>query len=410
MRKFAWLLLTSGLILLALTNAGLISSGEECLFSLSRHLPPISPSTAFVDVAVIPMDRERIIEGQTVIVRAWVIKAIGNTDQVEVPLEAFIVDGRGRYLMPGLADMHVHVEYPNDLLLFVANGVTTVRNMWGNTGKKLAIGLPDQLELRRLIAQGELLGPMIYTAGPVMEGSPAFHPLAEVFDSPEAARESVAWQKAQGYDFIKVYDHLSPEVYEAILDEAKQQQMPVVGHVPFAVGLDGVLASGQLTIEHLTGYIDPDAVEFIIPDDQRDEYAARTRQAGVWNCVTLVEYPKSKQPPEGFQRLQNQPGMAYLSPFTRTALPFHILHGVEESHLRGRRLRGASGGTRPPNGESFTRGRRGDPARHGCGAGIPPARFFHPRGAGLARGGRADPVRSIGRRDARRGDRDGARG
>ena len=75
----------------------------------------------------------------------------------------------------------------------------------------------------------------------------------------------------------------------------------------------------------MTGYIDPDAVEFLIPEDQLDEYAAKTRDAGVWNVVTLSEYPKSKETPEGFERLQNQPGMAYVSPFTRMFSPFLYL-------------------------------------------------------------------------------------
>jgi imidazolonepropionase-like amidohydrolase len=158
-----------------------------------------------------------------------------------------------------------------------------------------------------------------------MEGSPSFHPLAEVFDTPDAARESVEWQASQGYDFVKVYDHLTPETYQAIIETARENEIPVFGHVPFAIGLDGVLASGQTTIEHLTGYIDPDAAEFIIPEDQLDEYAVKTLEAGVWNCVTLSEYPKSKETPEGFERLQNQPGMAYVSPGTRMFSPFLYL-------------------------------------------------------------------------------------
>lgn len=316
------LLLVSGLGLLYLTNAGILSFDKPYIFRLSSELPAINPLVAFTNVSLIPMDSERVLEDQTILVSDGVIKAIGASDQIEIPDAAVIVDGRGKYLMPGLVDMHVHIEDENDLLLLVANGVTGVRNLWGNTGKKLRLGMPDQLELRRQIEQGRLLGPTIYTTGPVMEGEPSFHPVAEVFSSPQAAAQSVAWQKTQGYDFIKVYDHLSAEVYRAILDAARANGLPVVGHVPFAVGLENVLSGGQQTIEHLTGYIDPDAVEFIIPQDQLDEYAVKTRQAGVWNCVTLSEYPKSKETPEGFKRLQNQPGMVYVSPGKRLLWPF----------------------------------------------------------------------------------------
>ena len=190
-------------------------------------------------------------------------------------------------------------------------------------------------ELRHGIEDGTIFGPTIYTAGPVMEGSPASHPLMEVYETPESARESVAWQVEQGYDFIKVYDHLKPEVYRAIMETADQEGIEVVGHVPFAVGLDNVLDSGQVTIEHLTGYIDPDKVEFLIPADQLDEYAQKTREASVWNCATLSYYPKSKQTPEGFQRLQDQAGIDYLSPGTRLFSPFLYMMSARSHSYQG---------------------------------------------------------------------------
>ena len=329
------LLLVIGLGLLYLTNTGVLSSDKSYIYKLSGEMPAANPLVAFVNVNVVPMDSERVLEDQTVIVRDGAIEAIGSSDQVEAPAEALIVDGRGKYLMPGLVDMHVHIMFEDDMLLWVANGVTSVRNMWGNTGKALQFGFPDQLALRKQIEQGALFGPTIYTAGPVMEGSPAFHPLAEPFDTPEAARESVAWQKAQGYDFIKVYDHLSPETYQAIIEAARENDIPVIGHVPFAVGLDNALASGQQTIEHLTGYIDPDAVKFIVPENQLDVYAVKTREGGVWNTVTLSEYPKSKQTPEGIERLKNQPGIIYYSPFWNLFTPFFYKMSGESHTYQG---------------------------------------------------------------------------
>jgi len=328
---FSGLLLALGLGLLYLTNTGVISFDKPYVYKLSSEMPAKETLVAFSNVNVVPMDSERVLENQAVIVRDGIIETIGSSDQIEVPSGALIVDGRGKYLIPGLVDMHVHIQFEDDMLLWVANGVTSVRNMWGNTGKMLQFGFPDQLDLRKQIDLGALFGPTIYTAGPVMEGSPTFHPLAEVFDTPEAARESVVWQKTQGYDFIKVYDHLSPEAYQAIIEAARENDIPVVGHVPFAVGLDGVLASGQLTIEHLTGYIDPDAVKFIIPEDQLDEYAVKTHEAHVWNAVTLSEYPKSKETPEEVERLKNQPGMSYVSPGTKIFTPF-LYYMASQSH------------------------------------------------------------------------------
>jgi imidazolonepropionase-like amidohydrolase len=321
-RVLAFLFLLASLGLLYLTNTGILSSDKPYIYELSNELPAANPLVAFVNVNVVPMDRERVLKNQTVVVRDGAIETIGNGEQVQVLDEALIVDGQGKYLVPGLVDMHVHIQFEDDMLLWVANGVTSVRNMWGHTGKMLQFGFPDQLALRKQIEQGTLFGPTIYTSGPSMEGSPSFHPMAEVFDTPEAARESVVWQKARGYDFIKVYDHLSPEVYQAILGAAYENDMPVVGHVPLAVGLDNVLAGGQQTIEHLSGYVDPDAVAFIIPQDRLDEYAVKTREARVWNVVTLTEYPRSKETPEGVERLENQPGTVYYSPAWKLFAPF----------------------------------------------------------------------------------------
>lgn len=331
MNKWTVTLLIAGILLAIFTNTGLLSFRKQYIYRLSETISAAAPVTAFADVTVIPMDRERVLEHQTVIVRDGMIEQIGDLGQIETPADATVIDGRGKYLMPGLVDMHVHVEYPNDLLLFVANGVTSVRNMWGNTDKKLWLGLPDQLEMKQQILERKLFGPTIYTAGPIMEGKPANHPLMESFTSPQEAAQAVARQKSLGYDFIKVYDHLSPDVYEAILAAAKEQSIPVVGHVPFSVGLDRALISGLTTIEHLTGYVDADAVKFLIPEDQLEDYAVRTRDAGVWNCVTLTEYPKSKQTPEMFEQLQHQPGMIYQSPSTRLLSPF-MYYMAAQSH------------------------------------------------------------------------------
>jgi imidazolonepropionase-like amidohydrolase len=310
------ILFVAGLGLLVLTNSGFLSFRKPYIVRKSPDLRPENTLVALVNVNVVPMDRERILENQTVIVRDGVIERIGDSGQVDVPEGALVIEGKDRYLMPGLVDMHVHVKEENDPLLFVANGVTTVRDMWGTTGFLLRLGFPDQLVLREQIAQGQLLGPTMYVAGPIMEASPPAMPFMPVFETPEEAEESVAWQAAQGYDFVKVYDRLSVETYRAILRTAEEQSLPVIGHTPFQVGLDGVLAGGQVSIEHLTGYLDPDAADFIIPEDELAIYAEMTRESGVWNCPTIGIYQKLV-PDEQVGELERQPGMEYVSPRMR---------------------------------------------------------------------------------------------
>jgi imidazolonepropionase-like amidohydrolase len=310
------ILFVAGLGLLVLTNSGFLSFSKPYILQKSPDLRPENTLVAFVNVNVVPMDREHILGNQTVIVRDGIFERIGDSGQVDVPGGALVVEGEGKYLMPWLADMHVHIKEENDLLLFVANGVTTVRDLWGTTGMLLGLGFPDQLVLREQINQGQLFGPTIYAAGPVMEAPPPAMPFMPVFETPEEAVESVAWQAAQGYDFVKVYDHLNVETYRAILRAAQEYGMPVIGHAPKQVGLEGVLAGGQVSIEHLTGYIDPDAADFVIPETKLATSAEVTREAGVWNCPTIGIYQKLV-PDEEIAQVERQPGMEYVSPRMR---------------------------------------------------------------------------------------------
>ncbi|CAG0946538.1 D-hydantoinase/dihydropyrimidinase [Anaerolineae bacterium] len=326
-----------GLALLALTNLGLLTFRAPYVESIPTQ--SAHPAIAFTNVNVVPMDRERVLQNQTVLVRNGVIEKIG--ERLDVPTDALTIDGTNKYLMPGLVDMHVHLQDKNDLILLAANGVTTVRNMWGNTDVMLRLGMPDQLQLREQIKQGKLFGPTIYTTGPVMEGDPSNHPLMSVFRTPQEAEQSVAWQKAQGYDFVKVYDHLNLETYRAIVRAAKQNGIPVVGHVPKAGGIDEVLTSGQVTIEHLQGYIDADAAEFLIAPERIAEYANKTRAAGVWNAPTLALYPKNSLPPEEIAKLEKQVAMKYTSPSAQ--LTTRILY---DQMSQGHTYKGADYATR----------------------------------------------------------------
>jgi imidazolonepropionase-like amidohydrolase len=201
------------------------------------------------------------------------------------------------------------------LLLFLANGVTTVRDMWGNA---------ERLAWRAAIERGEVLGPTIYTSGPIIDGNPPWIEGSVVVETAEEAEREVAEEKADGYDFLKVYDLLSKDAYLAIVEAAKTHEIPVVGHVPDAVGLSGVLAAGQASIEHLRGYAavlaaDSEKVthgseDWAMADTSKMRgLAEATRVAGVWNCPTLVVGQKWVQP--AAQRiLFEDPRMRFIAP------------------------------------------------------------------------------------------------
>lgn len=213
-----------------------------------------SATVAFVDVNVIPMDKERLMPHQTVIVRNGVIVEIGDVRKIKIPTGAQRIDGTGKFLIPGLTDMHVHLftddEFPDSLAedefkIMIAYGVTTIR---------LMIGTPEQLVLRGKSARGEILAPTIYAASPHFTGRK--QPNAHVVTTEAEARAAVIKSKQDGYDYIKVTTYLKPEVYEAIVDEARKQNIRVVGHADSRhIGLTRALKAGQ-QIEHLDSYLE----------------------------------------------------------------------------------------------------------------------------------------------------------
>jgi imidazolonepropionase-like amidohydrolase len=253
--------------------------------------------TVFTDVAVVPMDRDRILEHRNVVVRDGRIAAIGAE---EPPEGATVIDGRGRFLMPGLADLHVHCWYEEELLLFLANGVTTVRNTWGK---------PMHLRWRDEIERGERLGPVFFTTGDITDGRPPVWQGSTGVASAEEARTVVAAQARDGYREVKIYDRLSLEAYEAVLEEARGRGLRVTGHVPDAVGIDRALGR-QDCIEHLDGYFH---LFTRWEETLAKELARRTAAAGTWNCPTLVVYEKVVAPDEA-ERLRARPEMRYVPP------------------------------------------------------------------------------------------------
>ncbi len=306
---------------------------------------------AFVDVNVVPMDRERILPGRTVIVRGGRIVKIEPAETMHVPKNAHRIDGRGKYLMPGLADMHVHILSVDQLTLFVANGVTTVRNM---------VGTPVHLFWRDQIGKGDLLGPTIYTAGPMIDGSPpAFPFFSAVVKTPKQARRVVAVQKEAGYDFIKVFNGVPKDAYEALMEAAQTSDMQVVGHVPRTVGIERALAAGQRSLEHLIGYetyleradsptagkmdFDSRGLAWHYLDEGRiADIVSKTREAGAWNCPTLTVHLMRLTRPEARREL-NLPHMKYVNPGLRTAWLLRsrgVSENVVESIRQGRRGRG----------------------------------------------------------------------
>jgi imidazolonepropionase-like amidohydrolase len=204
-------------------------------------------SIAFVDVTVIPMTATgpRALERQTVVVRDGKIAELGATARVRVPDGARRVDARGKFLIPGLAEMHGHVPQQagemaeRTLFLYVSQGVTTVRGM---------LGAPYHLQMREAVRRGELLGPTLVLAGPAMGGN--------AVGTPATAERLVRQYKQQGFDLLKVHEGLSEDVYDAIVRTAREVGMPWGGHVSDLVGLKHALEAKQSTVDHLDNFVE----------------------------------------------------------------------------------------------------------------------------------------------------------
>ena len=242
---------------------------------------------AFENVTVIPMDSERSLTDQTVVVRDGRIAEIGASGSVQVAADALLIDGRGRYLTPGLAEMHAVLPPEDDplrtlvleetLFLYLANGITTIRAMEGS---------PYQLDLRRALSEGEVLGPTLYL------GSPSLSSDSDA--DPDAFRATLRAHSEAGYDFLTVDSGLSPALWSGLVEEAQELGISYSGSVPAEIGILQAIEDGTSALTHLDGYLEATRLDDLSPaatevevleatDSEKLNAVARaTAEAGVY--------------------------------------------------------------------------------------------------------------------------------
>ncbi len=274
------------------------------------------------------MSEERVLRGQTVVVRNGVVVDVGPSGAVEVPLGARRIEGDGRYLLPALTDFHVHLRSTDELHSYLAHGVTTVVHVSGGMR-----GAPELLRYRDEIARGERLGPTLYTTGPILDGSPpVFGGVSTVVSTPEEARLAVAEQHRAGYDFVKVYNNLTSIVLAAAVEAAHERGMAVLGHIPRQEGraeaLQRALSAGQDMIAHGEEYFftyfyaDVDSLldrgEIPYPDEGRIPVAVRmTREAGAAVVPNLSFVAMTRRQLDDLDGVLVDPEARYLQPGVR---------------------------------------------------------------------------------------------
>jgi imidazolonepropionase-like amidohydrolase len=286
----------------------------------ATSLKPLDASvTAFTNVDVLTMTDAGTLRRCTVIIKDGRIEDLGPA--LKTPEGARTIDGAGKFLIPGLCDMHVHIPPARGdkgdpawraLTLLLANGVTTCRGM---------VGHDAHIPLRQRIADGDLLAPTTYMASPLI--------FFQATKSPEQAAEQVKAYKAKGFDLIKSHRVISPEVYQAAQDTAREVGIPVAGHVDNEVGLDRALKAGQ-QIEHLDSCL----AELVDDAELRNSFGqmataeakdaadlsripavvARIKQAGVYSTPTLALFERIADTTTPTADLRARAEMKYLHP------------------------------------------------------------------------------------------------
>lgn len=271
--------------------------GLAAITSISQvRTEPASRRLAITHVTVIDATGRAARPDMTVVIASERITQIGRSAEVRLPRGAQVVNGAGKFLIPGLWDMHMHLSLTTESTLpaFIANGVTGVRDMGGDL---------SQIDgWRKSIAAGLLIGPRIVRAGPLVDGPKKTAMFRLTVNNPTEARQAVVSLKQQGVDFIKVHNRVPRDAYFALADECRKQGITFVGHIPRGISAEEASEAGQRSIEHTETLIEAAVFQqgstAKTPEQALDTYTAERRKTlfamfvknGTWYCPTLIEY------------------------------------------------------------------------------------------------------------------------
>lgn len=292
----------------------------------TQEMAETTNTFAFVNASIIPMTGDGVQNGQTLIVREGKIEAIGPAGTIKVPNGATVIEASGKYIMPGLAEMHAHIPVPQDgddalvretLFLYLSRGVTTIRGMLGD---------PYHLELKKMIAADSILSPRVFTSSPSLNGN--------TVPTPEAARRLVSQYQRDGYDFLKIHPGIPLEAFDEMARTAREVGITFSGHVPTPVGIRHALDARYASIDHLDGYLSGLAaredwerlnnnIGFFgyntVPyadDSEIAVLAKQTKDRGVWVVPTQSLFTRWFSPGDP-AAMANEPEMKYMAPRTR---------------------------------------------------------------------------------------------
>ncbi|HEY6062664.1 MAG TPA: amidohydrolase family protein [Chitinophagaceae bacterium] len=277
----------------------------------------------FAHANVVPMNKEIVLPDYTVIVKDGTIREMGSSSSIKIPKNATVINAKGKFLVPALSDMHVHLEgdawnimYPpgskftteeinfNDILfLYIANGITTI---------DVLFAFPEHILLREKIRNHEMLGPRLILSRMIDGAGKAWPPPLGVWiNNADEAKKAIIEIHQQGYDRIKVYSFLDKESYDTIIATAKKLNMPVDGHVPYSTSVEYVLSSGQRMIAHIE-----EIMKFAkdYNPEQINYYADLIAKSNTWVTSSLILNRNLNALLKDSAREFSKPGTAYLHP------------------------------------------------------------------------------------------------
>lgn len=263
---------------------------------------------AITDVTVIPMNSEVVLRHQVVVVAGGKITAVGPVDSVKVPKGARRIDGRRKYLIPGLTDAHVHLLSKTELPLYVAEGVTTVFNLDGR---------PAHLLWKKQVAEGKLLGPNIFTTGPIFFGAKTKEDAVKAVDDAATA----------GYDAFKIYNSVAKDVYPAVAAEVHKKHLLFIGHIARGPGTEMALNSGQ-SIAHMEEFTytffnpkgNDDDHDIVYDESKIPQLTNMVKTSGVYVVPTIDTYRDIVHQATDINDFLKTPALKYLSPWTLAGL------------------------------------------------------------------------------------------
>ena len=298
------------------------------LITLSISAQKITADYLIQEVNVIDVVNGTIYPNQQVAIQGDKIIAVSDI-KIRTNKSVQIIDGRGKYLIPGLWDMHTHYNwnYRSSNPLLIANGITGIREMWG---------VPDTIQkIREATANGKMLAPDIYAAGNIVDGVPAIWPGSAGVKDAESAIQEVNKQIASGADFIKVYSLLTKEAYGAIAKTCQEKNIPFAGHIPDAISFEAAIEAGQQSTEHLYGLLEActsqperlvefsgwkmfsaERIEFLIETFDEQKFATLSTtlaESDTWLCPTLTVLHNMANLDD--TTMASSPRMTYMPPY-----------------------------------------------------------------------------------------------